>query len=434
MRSERSGETRMPSPFARRPRAALGPYRRALGSADFRRLIAGYGISTLGNGAGSVAVAWLATELAPPGQRPYAVGFSLAAYLLPGALAGLFAGRWAHRLDPRLLIALDAGLRLAGLAAIAGLRVAGRLDLADYVSLLAVSSLLLTFGNGGIVALMGGHVDRDSQFAANSLVQALNQLSLTVIGPAVGGVLVGVLGAPVVLLVDAASFAVLLVSVAGMALPLKESSGPEPPNSGRLGLHGLIARPTIAWLLSLTVVFYGLYGPVETAFPILVQRDLRGGAALLGGIWAAFGIGALIGGLVAGSRTIRDLRRFAVAVVAGWGAALLLVAATDNLIVVLLGIALGGVIYAPYPAAATTLLQKELPGRELTSGAVIWSGVANGIVPVGMLIGGPLVGSLGPRGTMAASAAGTIGLALVVTAVAAGPPALRRRKTHTSGT
>lgn len=398
-----------------RLRSGFLPYRRALAAPAFRRLMLGYSISSLGNGAGSIAVAWLATELVAAPDRPYSVAVSLAAYLLPGSILGVLAARWSHRVDPRSLVAADAALRLAGLVAIAALQRSGHLGLALYAALLAVSSLLLSFGNGGVIALLGVHVASESRFAANSVVEAINQLSLTVIGPGLGGLLVALAGAPVVLLVAGGSFVTLLAAAATLpGAPRGEAPGPRAPRS--TGLRGLLTRPSIAWLFTLTLVFYGLYGPCETAFPILVQRDLRGGPALLGAIWLAFGVGALLGGTVAGTRTIRNLRRFAVLVVAGWGLALLVLAATDLTPVILAAIAVGGAIYAPYPAAATTLLQRELAGAELTSGSVAWSGAANGVVPIGMLLGGPLVAGLGPRGTLAVSAIGTIALAAAVTA------------------
>ncbi len=406
----------------------LAPYRGALESPAVRRLMVGYGASALGNGAGSVAVAWLATELAPLSQRPYAVGFSLAAYLLPGALFGLAAGRWVHRFDPRLLVGLDGALRLAGLSAIGTLQLLGRLDLAGYIALLAVASLFLTFGSGGVISLIGAHVNAEGRFAANSLVQAVGQVSLTVIGPGIGGILVALLGAPIVILLAATSYAVLLLAVSVVPGAAGAGAGEAPPEARGLGLRGLMARPTVAWLLGLTFVFYGFYGPVETAIPILVRHDLRAGPGLLGAIWAAFGVGALIGGLAAGTRTITNLRGFAVAVVAGWGLALLLLAATDQLVVILIAIAAGGIIYAPYPAASTTLLQKEFSGPDLTSSAVAWSGVANGVVPIGMLIGGPAVSLWGARGTMAASAVATIALAILVTALIPEGRGRRRRK------
>jgi predicted MFS family arabinose efflux permease len=392
------------------------PYRQALRSRPFRRLLGGFGVSALGDGAGYVAVAWLAAEITPIAQRPYVVGLALAAYVLPGAIVGLGAGRRTHRMDPRALMALDAGTRMVALGAVAVLALTGRLGLAPYIVLLAASSLFRTLGLGGFVGLLPRYVQREHRFAANSAVEAISTLSLTVIGPGLGGIGVAVFGAPAVLAIDVATFAVLLAAVATVPGRVVADAEGSSTSATRHGLRILLSRPALAWLLALTVVFYGLYGPVETTLPILVQRDLHGGAGLLGLIWAAFGAGALLGGLVAGSRTVTNLRRFALTIVAAWGVALLVVAATDQPLVVLLGIALGGLVYAPYPAASRTLLQQELSDGELTAGAVAWHGVASGVVPLGTALGGPLIAWLGPRSTLTVSAIATVLLAAVFTA------------------
>jgi predicted MFS family arabinose efflux permease len=399
-----------------RAASVVTPYRQALHSRPFRRLLAGYGVSALGDGAGYVAVAWLAASIVPVAQRPYVVGLALAAYILPGALVGLGAGRRTHRMDPRGLIALDAGTRMLALGAVSVLAWTGRLGLAAYILLLAGSSVFRTLGLGGFVGLVPTYVAREHRFAANSAVEAMSTLSLTVIGPGLGGLGVAAFGAPAVIAIDVATFVVLLAAVATVpGRVVSDVAGSEPASAARHGLRILLSRPALAWLLALTLVFYGLYGPVETALPILVQRDLHGGPGLLGLIWAAFGAGALVGGLVAGTRRITNLRRFALTIVGAWGVALLVVAMTAQPVVVLLGIAMGGLVYAPYPAAATTFLQQELSDGELTAGAVAWHGVSSGVVPLGTALGGPLIALLGPRSTLAASAIATVLLAAVFT-------------------
>ena len=394
----------------------LMPYRQALHSRPFRRLLFGYAVSALGDGAGYVAVAWLATEIATPQQRPYVVGFALAAYVLPGAIVGLSAGGRTRRLQPRGLIASDAGMRMLALGVVSGLALAGRLGLIPFIVLLAASSLFSTFGFGGLVSLVPTYVQSEDRFAANSAMAAISTLSLTVIGPGLGGVAVAAFGAPAVLGIDASTFAVLLAVVATVpGRVVGDLTGQEREPVARHGLRILLSRPALAWLLALTLVFFGLYGPVETALPILVQRDLHEGPSLLGFIWAAFGAGALVGGLAAGTRTITNIRRFALAVVAAWGIALVIVAATDRLVVVFLGIALGGLVYAPYPAAASTFLQQELAGGELTAGAIVWNALAGGITPVGTALGGPLIALIGPRSTLVTSAVATVLLAILFT-------------------
>jgi predicted MFS family arabinose efflux permease len=305
---------------------------------------------------------------------------------------------------------------MLALGVVSGLALAGRLGLIPFIVLLAASSLFSTFGFGGLVSLVPTYVQSEDRFAANSAMAAISTLSLTVIGPGLGGVAVAAFGAPAVLGIDASTFAVLLAVVATVpGRVVGDLTGQEREPVARHGLRILLSRPALAWLLALTLVFFGLYGPVETALPILVQRDLHEGPSLLGFIWAAFGAGALVGGLAAGTRTITNIRRFALAVVAAWGIALVIVAATDRLVVVFLGIALGGLVYAPYPAAASTFLQQELAGGELTAGAIVWNALAGGITPVGTALGGPLIALIGPRSTLVTSAVATVLLAILFT-------------------
>ena len=89
-----------------------GPYRDALAVPPFRRLYVGEALSGLGDGCSVVAVAWLALQIAAPTERPYAVGFALAAYGLPGAVVGLAVASRLGRLDARRLLLADALLRM----------------------------------------------------------------------------------------------------------------------------------------------------------------------------------------------------------------------------------------------------------------------------------------------------------------------------------
>jgi len=77
----------------RAPRWTWAAHRGALTCHRFRRLAAGNAVSNLGDRLGFAAVAWLATELARPAQRPHAVALAVAANSLPGALTGLLARR-----------------------------------------------------------------------------------------------------------------------------------------------------------------------------------------------------------------------------------------------------------------------------------------------------------------------------------------------------
>jgi hypothetical protein len=125
------------------PRPSLA----ALRSPSFAVLLAGYAGSAIGDGMTAVAISWLAIVLARGRDTGLLVGAAVAAYTLPGMVAGL--GRLLTRWDPRLLILAEAVLRAASLGLIAAGAVAGVLTPAGYVVLLGVSSLLGLLGTTG---------------------------------------------------------------------------------------------------------------------------------------------------------------------------------------------------------------------------------------------------------------------------------------------
>lgn len=52
---------------------------------------------------------------------------------------------------------------------------------------------------------------------------------------------------------------------------------------------------------------------------------------------------------------------------------------------------LGGLIWAPYPALVTTVLQQQASGRALTTLSAAWTSATMLATPLGTAIGGPLV-------------------------------------------
>jgi MFS family permease len=387
-------------------------YRDALSIRPFRRLFVGTGLSGLGDGCGYVAVPWLALELAGPTGRASAVGLSLAAFALPGAIVAVLAAGRLGSADARRLLIADGALRLVPLGCIPILHAVDALPMWAYIALLAVSSLLSVVGQGAAVGVVATHVSPDRRFAANSLMVSTQMLTLTLIGPAVGGLLVVALGAPAVVGIDAASFAALLWA----AIRLPRAPAVERQDARKVRLREVLRRQPIGWLLTLTVVFYGLYGPFKTALPLFVSSDLDGGAQLYGFLWTVFGVGALIGGLAAGLRSIRRIEPFALAVMAGWGAAVLVIAATRLPAVATVGMLIAGAVYAPFPAVTRTAMQRVLSPEEVVAGAAGWFAIVRVVTDTAVAIAGPIVAVTGARATMLGSGAATVAAAAVIAA------------------
>src|SRR5215217_1266377 len=165
--------------------------RRALGGPALRRLAAGLLLSRTGDQLTTIALLWLVLDLTGSGA---AVGLVLLCAGLPPVVTGPLLGRMLDRWSPRRVMVADNLLRALLVGAIPALHWLGRLDL----------PLL---------------VGSDQLEHANGLLSIGDQVS-ALVGPACGGLLVGLVGAPSVLLLDAASF----LAMAALLWPL-----PDPP-------------------------------------------------------------------------------------------------------------------------------------------------------------------------------------------------------------
>jgi hypothetical protein len=406
------------------------PYWPALSHPALRRLLPGYALSALGDGMSAVAIAWLALELAPPEQQGLWIAAALAAYSLPGALGMVVFGRWLRSRRGVGLAGADAALRALALGAVGVLAWLQLLTPPSYVALIAVSSLLHAWGTAGQFTLIAEILPPDHRVAGNGLLGITAEITL-VGGPALAGVLTAVAGPATVIAADAATFAVLAASYA-WAAPLVPRARPEPgpPGEAATGWRVLRAQPMLLWLLALTFVFYVLYGPVEVALPVYVATGLGGSAALLGGFWTAYAVGAVAGSLAAPHLRHWPVWPAMVAIVAGWGLALLPIGLGAPLAVSLVSFALGGLIYAPYTSLSVAVFQDACPPASLGSVLAARSTLLILSAPAGTAFGGPLVGLLGARSTLLASALTTIALAAAVTAVAAVRRAATRGPIH----
>ena len=401
-------------------RVRSSPYYPALRHPVFRRVLPGAAASALGDGMSAVAIAWLAVRLAPAGSRGVWVAAAVAAYSLPGAVGAVALRRWLSGRHGAGLVIVNAVLRAGALGLIGCLALAGLLDLPAYVALLGVSSLLSAWGVAGKYTLIADLLPAEHRIAGNTVFGLADQVSL-MIGPALAGLVTALTGPALVITLDAVSWAVLAVSYARIRSPRRPPAPPSAPPSGARAGPGVWAmirsRPVLPGLLALSFVFYLLYGPVEVALPVHVATDLHGSAALLGTIWAIFGVGAVIGELSA-----PFLRRWPVwpvmtAIVLGWGLALVPFGLPTPLWVGLAAFTAGAVIWGPWMSLSMGVFQDASPPGALAQVLAARSSLLILAAPIGIALGAPLVAALGARATLLVSALATIALGLVTVAV-----------------
>lgn len=401
-------------------------YRPLLGDRRTRRLLAGLGVSSLGDGMSAVTIAWLAVRVAPPSALGVYVGLALAAYTLPGVVGALAFTRFVRHRPARALVLIHCLLRTGFLGVIALLWVLGALTPLAYVLLLIGSSLMAAWGNAGEYTMLSELGGSHGRLAVNSLASA--QVSFAVIvGPAVAGILIAGIGPGWLVALDAASFAFLGTQAWRTQTGASAGEQPVDTHAAESGFRLLRRCRDLLALTAVTWLFFFLYWPVEAALPVYVARDLRADATLLGVYWTAFGIGALAATLIAGTFRGHNVRRITLLIVAGWGACLIPFGFAPAGVTVVC-FALGGLIYGPFIPVTYSLFQSATSTANLPAVLAARSALLMASTPLGTAIGGVLVGGLGASETLAASGIATVALAiaasLVWTTSRAGPPTL----------
>lgn len=374
-------------------------------------------VSAVGDGMSAVGVAVLALHLAQPGTRGLVVGASVAAYTLPGAVGAAVLGRAVQGLSASSLIRADAVLRGVALGSIPVLFVLNLLNVPLYVILLGFSSLLHGWGVAGRYTLVAEELPASkSRIVANSLLSGMDQIAI-IVGPVLAGVISTAGNASLPIAADALTFVALaLATLSPTVRARRPYAGRQRPTTGH-PFRIIMTKPALLGLLALTWMYFLLYGPVEVALPLYVTGPLGGSARLLGLFWALFGVGAVLGSVVAGWITSRLLWPVLIVSVLGWGAAILPLGLSRSATVSLVCFAAGGLLYSPYPALSYTVLQRESPLLLLSQVLAARNALTMTASPIGAALGGPLSQALGAQRAVTVSAVATIGLGVTALVV-----------------
>ncbi len=348
--------------------------------------------------------------------------YVVAAEVIGLALLGLPGGRLLGRLGARRTMMLCDGLRAPLMTVIPVLHWTGGLS---FPMLVAVAFGLGAFTAPNFAAqklivpeLLGE--DEQQVTEANALFQAATRTTLLA-GPALAGVLIGVIGATSVLLVDAATYLVSLMLVA-VFVPHRPPVVQEAEDrSLRTGLR-FIARDR---LLRVWWPTFALGDAAWTAFfisvPVLVLSRFGHKPLIAGALIASFGVGALIGNAISFRFLSRRFEGFAVIAACALGQAaplwllwLPLPALALCALILASGVA-NGLVNPSLHAITTLRVPSRLRANVFTTQMVGWA-VVN---PLGLFITGPVLDAYGVTPVLIGFAAvQTVTMAVVATAAA----------------
>ena len=265
---------------------------------EFRDLWIANFLSNLGTIMHGAAAAWLMTTLT---DSPLLIGLVQTAASLPAFLLGLAGGALTDLTNRRRLLVGAQLWMMATAALMAGMAWSGKLRPVELLILLLLLGLGSAIHLPGWQTLLQDLVTRDKAAAAVSL----NSISFNLaraIGPALGGFLVGLLGAAWVFALNALSLCAVLAGLRRIPEHLiVQSRGKATPaavfRSLAEGWNFLRNSPRIGGIL-LRSGFFMLSGSgVWALLPIMARDHLGTGAAGYGLLLSSFGVGSVIGAL-----------------------------------------------------------------------------------------------------------------------------------------
>ncbi|HEY0281908.1 MAG TPA: MFS transporter, partial [Rhizomicrobium sp.] len=229
-------------------------------------------------------------------HSPFLLGVTSFAAQVTVFFVAPFGGMLADRVDRRKLLLLTQSLAMLQAALLAGLTLAGVVQVWEIIALAFGLGLINAFDvptrQAMTLDLVGGPEDLRHAIALNSMMFNLAR----VIGPSLAGAVIAVVGEGVCFALNTVSFAAVLWSLILMRLPVR------PTRVHATALHEIaegyrfsLSTPQIRTSLMLVAVSSCFGAAYLSLMPAFAHDHLHGGAGSYGLLMAGVGIGALLG-------------------------------------------------------------------------------------------------------------------------------------------
>jgi predicted MFS family arabinose efflux permease len=282
---------------------------------NYRLVWFGESVSLLGDQFHYVALSWLVLGMTGSGL---ALGTVLLASALPRGAFVLIGGVLTDRVSPRNLMLVSNLVRAAVTTAIAALVLGAQVQIWQLIAAGVIFGTVDAVFFPAISTIVARLVPTERLVSANALLQGTQQLMQTV-GPAIAGFAIAVIGVGAAFAIDAASFAVAATAlwlVRGDGQPAPMPTKPDVVSASAVvpgeratmlaslteGARAVFGDPALRILVILSTAFNVAFtGPIVVGLPWLVRVRFGGDASMLGLLLAAFGAGAVVGIVLAGS-------------------------------------------------------------------------------------------------------------------------------------
>ena len=381
---------------------------RALHHKNYRLFFGGQSISLVGTWMQQIAMSWLVYRLTNSALLLGIVGFSsqIPVFLF-ASIAGVYADRWNRH---RMLVVTQT-LSMIQALTLAFLALTGTIHVWQIIALSIAIGVVNAFDmptrQSFIVEIVDKTEDLGNAIALNSFM--FNGARL--VGPAIAGILIALLGEGICFLINGLSFVGIIVALLAIKVPKRKKAA----HTSRLW-HDLKDGYSYAFgfapiryiLLQLGLMsFMGMSYAV--LMPIFAKDILHGGPHTLGFLMAASGIGALTGSVYLASRqTILGLGRLIAYASVIFGMGIIAFSFSKILIVSLSMMFLTGFGMIVQIASANTILQSIVEEDKRGRVMSIYTTAIIGMAPIGNLFAGALASLIGAPNTLILSGSACI--------------------------
>jgi MFS family permease len=400
--------TEAPARFTRRTKSTFA----SLAVRNYRLYFIGQGISICGTWMQTVAQGWLVLQLTGSGTQ---VGLVVALQFLPLLIITPFGGMIADRFPKRRVLLITQTLFFFQQIAFGLIVLTGVDQMWMIYTLALIFGLINSVDNPTRQAFVSELVGREH--VRNAVVLNSTQVNLArAVGPSIGAILIATIGIAWCFLVNGLSTIAVLIALLMMNTkqiqPVRSKGRLQPILQLKEAWSYVRRTPLLRDILIMATIIGTFSYEFQISLPILAQFAFATNAAAYSRLWVAFGIGSVIGGLLAAGRKKVALHHLVGSAIL-FGFSMLFVSVMPTLDWAVAGMLLVGFFSINFTSLANTSLQLEaepsMRGRVMS----LWTMAILGSTPIGGLIVGAVAEYAGARwgivlGGVAALAAGLL--------------------------
>ena len=267
----------------------------AFQSLNYKLYFSGQLVSMIGTWMQIVAQSWLVLQLT---ESVFLIGLVMALSTLPTLLFTLYGGVIVDRF-PKKEILFFTQICAMVLAFLLGI-----LTIFDWITIWEICVIAFLLGTVNAIdaparqAFVSELVNKEQLSSAIALNSGMFN-SARVIGPTIAGVMIAVIGTGGAFILNALSYVAVLLALRKIKIQdVKPAHLPNPIAAIKEGIQYSVTHPIIRTLF-IVIGIVSVFGwSYTTVLPIIAKKDFHAGAAGLGYLYAASGLGSLLATIV----------------------------------------------------------------------------------------------------------------------------------------